>query len=173
MKIIMNVFLLAVTFYFTSCASSKAGENALFTGRICSADGKGIGGFYVEADDSKKSRTITDDRGFFCLDLALSAAHKISARKKGWCSVEKTVDFNDRKAVCFFEVKDMKCFYTDIEKLLKAGLTEEAEQKLLKEKVNYEGDELFVFYMSLCSYLKNSSDEKRKTLINMAGKNEA
>ncbi len=149
-----------------SCASVNAQFQKILTGRVCSPDGRGIEDCVVKIDGKK---TITDSRGYFFFTVNKLKNLKITGGKKGWSSIQESLENWDGKSVVFIQLIPFESKILLCEKFLKAGMFDEVDNLLMCEKENNGNEKLYKFFLGLYNFCLYHKDEDKENLISMAG----
>lgn len=155
------IFLLIVT----GCTSApRFVGSADFTGCICSSEGKAVKGYTVILDGRQ---TVTGEGGIFVFPDVDSGKKTLSGGKNGWCSFETEFQFNDKKSICYIQVKKIDDLFDQVEDLLRRNDFDEAERLLFSERKFNGNSRIFNFYCNVVALKKGdkSVEERIKEFL--------
>ncbi|MBQ6780216.1 MAG: carboxypeptidase regulatory-like domain-containing protein [Treponema sp.] len=156
------VLILPILLLLISCASTKFSGTAACTGRVCGPHGEPVEQYQVSFGVGLT--TVSGINGMFLIPDVRAGTYTVRGGGKGWSSVEKEIEFTDRRGIVCIQVEPMTAVYQKVEGLLRQNFCDEAEKMLAKESVCNDSSPLFQFYREVISYRKSPTEQKLKKI---------
>ncbi len=154
--------LLPLLVMLLSCASTKFAGKAACTGRVCGPHGEPVENYQVSF--GLGLTTVTKANGMFLIPEMSAGTYTVKGKGTGWTSVEKEVQFIDRRSIVCLQVEPIAALYQRVESLLRSGLYDEAEDILKKEKSSNAESKLYQFYQRVIDYCQSPSERKMRKI---------
>lgn len=158
-KIRFCMFFAFCSIFLLSCASTKFEGKAALVGRVSDENGKAVEKYHLFLENGREA--VSDSAGMFVFRDVASASYQIDGGGWGWCTVKKSIDFNDRKSIVCIQVKSLEGMFEDIDSFLNAEDLQSAKRILTENEAYNKTNPLFLCYQNLISYWESPSQSQR------------